>query len=316
MPGVAERAFPLSKKDLVRFHEKKPAYIACKFTLLVGLWLAFAFAASKLHFLPFQILFLGLAGFMVNGLIQLGHEAWHYNLFEGARKNEWFGHFLSLLFPILYEPGRHAHLLHHRYNRTEKDPDAYNVGKRSFGLFLLYYSVIFLGVPLAIIQFNIVYPLQAFTAKQRRRHWKILAVYVGIYSVGFFFIHQFHLWKPVCQLWLLPVLFSSPWNGLKSVSDHYGNDWKGSSFRTATTVRSNRLVTYLWNGLNYHLDHHFYPQVPGYHLPELHKKLRPAMITQRALLFESYFYVWFRSLKEGPTVLDENGLPEKAEFIR
>ena len=34
----------------------------------------------------------------------------------------------ALLSFVPFRAARHAHMLHHRHNRTERDPDAYNVG--------------------------------------------------------------------------------------------------------------------------------------------------------------------------------------------
>lgn len=40
---------------------------------------------------------------------------------------------------------------------------------------------------------------------------------------------------------------------------------------------------------NYHLEHHLYPRVPWYNLPELHRTLRADLVAQGAPFIPSYF---------------------------
>jgi len=127
--------------------------------LVGGLWLGLAVGAQAAG--PWWAkgaLWLG-AGFFVNGLVQLAHETWHHNLFESARANVAFGHLLGWLVGISYEPMRHDHLMHHKFNRTARDPDAYNAGTPSVATVVRFYAVAFLGLPLAIPFFNFLYPL-------------------------------------------------------------------------------------------------------------------------------------------------------------
>jgi fatty acid desaturase len=274
--------------------------------LHAGVWIAAAVAIASTESLWVKVPLWMLAGGAVMGLIQLDHDAWHDNLFPRAWQNRLFGNALSLLVGIAYEPMRHDHLAHHRWNRTGKDPDAYNAGRRSLGLSALYYATVVAGIPLSLIYFNVLYPLQHFDRAALRRHGLVLLGY-GVFYVGlFWFLAEHGLVRVAVECWLLPVLFASPLNGLKSIADHHANVWRGDRFHTATTVRSTRIVTFLWNGLNHHLDHHLFPRVPGYNLARLHTRIRPVLLAQGAPVFDSYLHVMWRALLAGPSVVDED----------
>jgi len=247
-----------------------------------------------------------IAGFFVNGVIQLDHEAWHGNLFKRRRHNAAFGHLVSLLAGIAYEPLRHDHLAHHRYNRTERDPDAYNAGRRSLSTTLLYYGVVLFGLPLSVLYFNFIYPWQHFDRRALRRHAFTLLGFCLFYPALFWLLWRLGALRTAAHLWLFPVLLASPWNGLKSIADHHANDWRGNRFRTATTARSNWVVTVLWSGLNYHLDHHLFPRVPGYNLPALHRRIRPVLLARGAPVFDSYLGVMIGALRAGPLIIDRD----------
>src|SRR5699024_789529 len=110
---------------------------------------------------------------------------------------------------ISFSASRHAHLRHHWYNRTEKDPDAYNVGAPSPGLIAQYYLVIVAGLPLATLHFNVLYPLVWYRRRELPRHVAELAV-LGV-TYWFVFSQVLAprgLTSLALQVWLIPLLFA------------------------------------------------------------------------------------------------------------
>ncbi|WP_115704795.1 fatty acid desaturase family protein [Legionella sainthelensi] len=292
---------------LQRAYQKSSLYVITKLCFLFFIWYCLGFCILKTPSIGLKIILWFFLGYFINGLVQLVHDSWHHTLFPKRWQNRLLGHALSFLFFVLYHPPRHGHLLHHRYNRTERDPDAYNTGKRSWDLVLLYYGVFLLGVPLAIIHFNVLYPLQFYKRHQLRKHFLQLGFLILVQVFVWILLVQKNMTHLACQTWLIPVFFTSIWNGMKSVADHFQNDWQGSPLKTATTVTSNPLTTFFWNGLNYHLEHHLFPGVPGYNLPLLHPHLKELFQQNRSSLFSSYYKIWWRALIRGPEVIDREG---------
>lgn len=287
------------------YYKKKISLVALKIATIFGAWAALGFAVVRCDSLVSKIALWMALGFVVNGMIQLWHDSWHATLFKKRWQNHAFGNFASFLLGTMYEPARHGHMLHHKYNRTKLDPDAYNVGPRSFSLSWRYYNIIFLGLILSPLHFNFIYPLKYFSRGKLARH----ALALFAYGAGYVFIasgsRRFGIGSEILQAWIVPVLFASPWNGMKSVADHYADDWNGSKYRTATTVRSNAFVTFFWNGLNYHLEHHLYPQIPGYQLPHVHRILTHSLEHEKSAIFGSYTHVFWKALLRGPQIIDE-----------
>ncbi len=301
-----EASFGLSREQLVALLKKDTGYVLRKLALLVGLWVLLAWGILHTDLIIGKVFLWALLGFVINGLVQLSHETWHNNLFPRPWQNILLGNILSLVVGIAYEPLKHDHLMHHKFNRTDKDPDAFNAGRRSWLLLLRFYSIVFLGLILSLLYFNIFYPIQHFSRRKLIRHLFVLLTYACFYILLWSCLSSYNLTSAAWQVWLIPVLFTSPYNGLKSISDHHANDWEGNRYRTATTVQSNRFVTYFWNGLNYHLDHHLFPRVPGYNLPALHEHLSPHLKERKAPVFKSYLKVMLAALYAGPTIVDQD----------
>jgi fatty acid desaturase len=295
----------ISPRELAALLVLRPGHVALKVAVLVGSWAALGWAVLAAPAWAWVPLWL-VMGFVINGLVQLAHETWHGNLLPRRWQNTLAGTLLGLVVGIAHGPLRHDHLAHHRYNRTERDPDAYNVGRRSFWPSVLHYTIVVLGLPLSVIYFNVLYPLQHYDRRALGRHALVLLGYVAIHAIVWWLLARHGLVRAALLVWIVPVLFTSPFNGLKSLADHHANDWRGNRYRTATTVRTHRLITYAWNGLSYHLDHHLFPRVPGYNLPALHARIRPALAARNAPLFDGYARVMVAALLAGPLVVDED----------
>lgn len=273
--------------------------------VLLGATLGLGALARSLPF-PAAFLVLIVAGFFANGLVQLGHEAWHRNLFATAWANDLFGHVFALLSFVPYRSARHAHLLHHRHNRTERDPDAYNVGAPGMRVRFQFYLVVVLGLVLAPLHFGILYPAVFMRGRDLRLHLVEMAGMVAAWlALLHWLVLPFGLGHALLVGWFLPYAFATPWNGLKSIADHHENRWKGDRFHTATSVRTHPLVTLAWSGLNHHLDHHLYPRVPGPALPTLHALIRGDLARRGAPVFDGYAKVFWKAFLAGPTYVDD-----------
>jgi len=63
----------------------------------------------------------------------------------------------------------------------------------------------------------------------------------------------------------------------------------------ATLLRSNPFWNFVYLNSNFHLEHHYFPGVPLYRLPELQRELRP-FYERRGMRWRSYselLYAWF-----------------------
>lgn len=294
---------PNQLRELLRI---RPAQVLARLTVLCGLWAILGVAIVHTDLVVLKVFLWAALGFVINGLVQLAHESWHNNLLPRPWQNRVFGIALGLLVGLSDHAMRHDHLAHHRRSRTSRDPDAYNAGRDSWGQRILFYAVVLFGLPLSVIYFNFLYPLQWFERRDLPRHFLRVGLgALGYAALAWCIIHA-DLGSLTLELWLIPLLATGPYNGLKSIADHHDNVWNGDRFHVATTVRTHPWVSWLWSGLNYHLDHHLFPRVPGYNLPRLHAHLREELERQNAPVFDGYLRVMWAALIAGPLVVDED----------
>lgn len=298
-------SFGLEREELITLLRVSHAQVAARLAVILSVWAALGWAVLHTEHLALKVVLWVLMGFNVTGLIQMAHETWHGNLFRQRWANQAFGVGLGLLVGISHEAMRHDHLMHHRHNRTPQDPDAYNAGEDTLGQRALFYSVVCFGLVLSVIYFNILYPLQHFARESLPGHFARLGLAAAGYAALWWGLWRWGLAGDVAQVWLVPILTAGPFNGLKSISDHHANVWQGDRYQTATTVRSTRAITWFWSGLNYHLDHHLFPRIPGYNLPKLHARIHDELVARGAPVFDSYLMVMWQALKAGPMVVEE-----------
>ncbi len=284
----------------------RPAHVFGRIALFFGLWGALGWAVLSTSSLPLRLILWAAMGFVVTGLIQLAHESWHKNLFKRRWADEAFGVGVGLAVGLSHRAMKHDHLLHHRHSRTERDPDAYNAGADSLGQRVLFYSFVLAGLPLSTLYFNVLYPLQHFERDAIPGHFARVALGAALHATAWAALWQLGWVWEALYVWIIPVVAASPFNGLKSIADHHGNDWKGDRFHVATTVRSNAFMTFWWCGLNHHLDHHLFPRVPGYNLPRLHEHLREELDARDAPVYDSYARTMWDALVAGPLVVDDD----------
>lgn len=248
-----------------------------------------------------------LAGIIIAGRQQaLGvmvHDATHYLLFTNRTVND-IASDLFLGFPIglsttLY---REHHFRHHRFTNTDDDPDWVNQHKdkdwiwpksrrealsllvRSFfGLNLYRVANVFISLSPAMNLFRRPidknYPLRA----------RVLFVVTGIliYAV----LIGTGLIIPAILLYMIPGLtLASVFNRLRATAEHVrvSGDHELNATRTVLPTLLERVLIAPF-GVNYHLEHHLYPSIPGPRLAEAHRLLmQDERFRGRAHLTPSY----------------------------
>tara|TARA_Y100001934_G_scaffold147204_2_gene176799 strand:- start:1386 stop:2270 length:885 start_codon:yes stop_codon:yes gene_type:complete len=77
-------------------------------------------------------------------------------------------------------------------------------------------------------------------------------------------------WLPVLML-ILPRLFGAPTHGVIQATQHFGMAQDIQDHRyTTRTMQVNLALRLLYWNMNYHVEHHIFPQIPFHALPALH----------------------------------------------
>jgi len=188
-----------------------------------------------------------LQAVFVNSLFGAMHESVHY----GSFRARWLADLLAFFSgaAILNNAGfyRHYHLAHHRYTQDpERDPELITSGTpRTWGDYLLRVSAL---------------PFFALRVRD-----------IFLFPFGFKgdvdYIHP--------SAWLIPLAIGAPLLRLYLVCEHTLCPNSDDGFSNTRTTISNPIVRFLMWNLPYHAEHHLFPNIAFYRLPEAHQYLRP-----------------------------------------
>ena len=221
-----------------------------------------------------------LQAVFVNSLFGAMHESVHY----GSFKTRWACDLLAFFAgaAILNNAGfyRHYHLAHHRYTQDpERDPELITSGTpRTWGDYLLRVSALpFFALRVRDIflfpfgfkgDVDYIHP-SAWSEVRRWGRW-LLAFYAVLLAGSLALHTTFLLW-----VWLIPLAIGAPLLRLYLVCEHTLCPNSDDGFSNTRTTISNPIVRFLMWNLPYHAEHHLFPNIAFYRLPEAHQYLRP-----------------------------------------
>ena len=226
-----------------------------------------------------------------HALFVLVHDAAHYRLFKARWLNDFVGRFLAMPGGISMCTYRVVHRLHHNHLFEQCDPDVpliagyprgqryllIKLGKDLIGLNAWKTFKYFFGAP--VINDDAAganRPLDdtAPSLRKAARHdrWWVVAWHCGVSTAAL----VGGWWYEYLILWLLPlVTLMQVLLRLRAVLEHGAVSDQSSVLRSArTNLGPNWLMWFLFpHCVNYHIEHHLFPAIPFYNLPECHKIL-------------------------------------------
>lgn len=270
----------LTKQELGQLSKINPLlsclHIAAEWGMIVGT----IYLCERHWSLLLYLLAVAFLGARQHALLILMHEGVHYRLFRNRQLNDWVAEIL-LGWPTLISARAYRlnHFPHHRYLNTERDPDWVRRQNDSVWVF---------PKPWSRLASLLLRDLSGLSAIVFLRLVRTVASKDTVASRGIIFTrYAFYLaivllmfWAGALRLllmyWLVPmftwliVIFR-----LRSIAEHsaiQGSHKVYSQTRTTCITLIERIFVAPKN-VNYHLEHHFYPSVPFYRLPQLHALL-------------------------------------------
>ncbi|HMQ48489.1 MAG TPA: fatty acid desaturase family protein [Saprospiraceae bacterium] len=222
-------------------------------------------------------------GARMHALAILMHDATHFRFLKNRKWNDLITNVVTA-YPLFTTIAtyRENHLRHHRHLNTEEDPDwVSKLGKREFRFpktkreFLLtVFSYFFLiqGMKDSIWFFRRFASAKKDTScrtEDKRPRILFFALLLLTLTLG-------GLWLGFLLFWVIPYLSTFfMFQYIRSVAEHFGELSYDHLLTSTRTVRVNFLERFFIapHNVGYHLEHHLYPGVPFYHLPQLHKVL-------------------------------------------
>lgn len=266
-----------------------------------------------------------LIGSRQHALGTLVHDGTHFTLAKNRVLNDLICD-LFCAFPIFISTRgfRIFHITHHRYTRTEKDPELHAkdahpdyiwpktrwqafstlirdlLGINALGAFgnMFIWSDIpsLMGKSKEYWMKNKMVPgIAEFLDRTHPKYKITLNIKLRLilfYGIQFSIITYFGWWKIYLMYWVVPMFTVLAFIiRLRGMSEHNGLKLETELDTSRTTLWSNPLFAYLITPfyVNYHLEHHLFPQVPYFHLKELHNELLKRPIYQeKAAISRNY----------------------------
>jgi len=291
----AELGRAITRDQMRRFHTKTPARhflaTARQFLLLgVATWGLIRFE-SPFIWVPLAV----VQGFTIFNFTVLLHEVLHHLVF--VRRHPAAERALALLYAI--PSGISAsqftrwHLDHHaELGSEEDDPKRHYLSPK---INARWYKLLYATPALFLIYFRAArresssYPaaLRRQIAWERRAAIGFhLAAIAGLWwAFGFGAALRAHL---IPAFFVFPVAFT-----LNRLGQHYDID-PSDPAKWGTLMKGHWFWDFVFINSNYHLEHHYFPGVPYYHLPALQQALRP-FYSSKGMHWQTYrglLYGW------------------------
>lgn len=249
-------------------------------------------------------------------LVALSHESQHSALLRSKKWNDLVGAWLCA-YPVgsVFGASRAVHLAHHKYLNTPQDPDRHfhlEEDKSTPDQFAKYFLKLLCGGQLwtSIIVNGFLRRVSndaepelsgakvaAEPSAERRRKYPEIANLVPMQAVIFSMLWlATGFWWAYFALWLVPIFTLGTFFGyLRGFIDHArleNDDATLAAGRLISVPHPSLFDRALLTGLDFHFhaEHHFFPSVPHYYLPELHEVLqKDPIFRDRYLIRPTYF---------------------------
>lgn len=268
------RALP--KSEIRRMHERRPAMhfavVTWQFGLLFGASFGLWHLTNPWLWIPLAV----VQGFTIFNFTVLLHEVVHDAVFHGRNTplNRWLGYLYSFPSGISASQFTRWHLDHHaELGSDHDDPKRFHLSPK---INRRWYKLLYFTPALFVIYFRAAARETAgYEAGLRRRiaveRWLTIAFQLGIAAT---------LWATggpgvLLRVYLVPIFLVFPVAFvLNRLGQHYDID-PDDPAKWSTLMKASWFWDYAFLFSNYHLEHHYFPRVPFYNLPRLHRALRP-----------------------------------------
>ncbi len=237
--------------------------------IAVAGWLIATAELSPWLLLPSML----VQGILLVFLFTLQHETTHYTPFKTRSVNTIVGFccgLILLLPPVWF---RYFHLAHHRFTQDpQKDPELASPKPATRYQYAAYLS----GLPVwkshigTLLRNAYRECTDDFLPASKRKAVRLESVVMlGLYLLAVLASVATGAIE-ILTVWLIPLLLGQPFLRAYLLAEHAACPEVDNRFENTRTLLTNPLVRRLaWN-MPYHTEHHVYPAVPFFRLPEAH----------------------------------------------
>ncbi|CAM3551575.1 fatty acid desaturase [Arcobacter aquimarinus] len=261
-------------------------HIIFYFTLLGSTgYLTHYFFLNNSYYLAFVLLIIHGTFFSFLGWSGIGHELVHRTVFKTTWLNEFFLKLFSFLTWNNYIYFEESHKRHHLYtlhDNLDREVILPLSPEYNQWIYLFTFNIPFFLRNLKSIVYNSfgkisgvwgneLFPKEDLNKRQKLFNFARIILFGHIFlALIFIFTKNYE-----CLLIITFAPFIGNWlNRMMAISQHINMQKNINDFRkNSTSIRLNWFLSMLYSNMNYHIEHHLYPNVPFYNLPILSKEI-------------------------------------------
>lgn len=210
-------------------------------------------------------------------LFTLLHECVHKTPFATHKLNTVVAAVCGFILLLPAQWFTYFHLAHHRHTHDpQHDPELATPKPQSRRQYLVYMS----GVPVWWSQIRVLAsnagngPIEKFVpidkhTKIRREARLVISLYALVALSSWYAGSQILLW-----LWIGPAILGQPFLRGYLLAEHTLCPHVSNMLENTRTTFTNAMIRFITWNMPYHVEHHVYPAVPFYKLPEFHEIIK------------------------------------------
>ncbi len=286
--GLEKEIAVLAKQD---WRKRLLEFVSFGALSALGIALTFAGLAHTRRLLIIPGIF--LTALALNAFVLLMHDGMHDSLFRNRRWNCVASVLIGSTFLMSFSAYRVLHTRHHMFLGDSRDPDDYNnyTGRRA-----VVWSLHFLRLSLGSLLYLAAIPILALKLGAREERRRILVEYAFL-AAAYSLVLRFVPLPYLAVAWFIPLLIVGTMTAIRGFTQHGITD-ASDPYIASRTIIPNPVVGFFLLHENYHLEHHLFPEVPSYHLPQLHRLIWSKL--PRAVSGRSYMGFLVRFFKATP----------------
>ena len=311
----AELGAAISREQMREFHRKTPArhliVAARQFAILGAATWGLIHFENPLIWVPLAV----VQGFTVFNFTVLLHEVVHNNVF--ARRHKLAERALGFLYAI--PSGISAsqftrwHLDHHaELGSDEDDPKRHHLSPK---VNARWYKLLYCTPVLFPIYFraarreSATYPVELQQQIRRERNISVAAHLSAAAALWYFFGAGAAIRTSIIPVFFIfPIAFT-----LNRLGQHYDID-PDDPAKWGTLMKGHWFWDFAFLNSNYHLEHHYFPGVPFYRLPQLQRALLP-FFERKQMRWQSYGRLVYGWIVENRAPHTDWSRPESGERV-
>lgn len=213
----------------------------------------------------------------------IGHEFFHRTFFKSRRLNKFFFAACGVVTWSNYGFFGITHKRHHLKTLQDGDPEDQSrrfISKREI-LTLTFFDaegfvrriLILVKNALGVIPSDNTLAISSHEYRRVVQAARRILVCQGLWLFIVLFVVKIP--EVIFLTTLAPWFFRLPNVALERLQHLHGQRAHPSTFETTRTILLPRFLSWTYANMNYHVEHHLFPFVPSYHLPAVHRIVKP-----------------------------------------